>query len=349
MAEAKQLPSGSWRVRLFVGHKPDGTRDYMSFTADTKKEAEYLAAAYAFKKKEKSKPKNWTVGEMIDNFIKSISNIHSPNTIREYKSERKNRFRALMNVKLGDLTNEMIQNAINEDAENVSPKTIKNAYGLLVKSLSRYYKDFEPDVDLPAAVRTDIVLPSDEMIRKALELSKGTGTDTGIFLAAFLGLRRSEICALTWDDIDFANNLVRVNKSMLQQEDNSFVLKKKTKTYLSTRYVEAPSLVMKHLSSLERKGEYLVSYSPDNLTNRWCRLRKRCGFYCRLHDLRHYTASIMKAVGMPDKNAAEVMGHSTTNMLKRVYQHPLQAVREEKMKQLHTYFEDKFDKDDEDT
>lgn len=343
MAEAKQLPSGKWRVNLFVGYKPDGKRDYKSFTAESKKEAEYLAATYAFKRKEKKKPQNWTVGETIDMFIKSISNIHSPNTIREYKSERKNRFKSLMNVKLGDLTNEMVQDAINDDAKDVSPKTIKNAYGLLAKSLGRYFKDFELDIDLPAPVRVDIVLPSDEMIKKALDMSRGTGTDTGIFLAAFLGLRRSEICAIKWEDVDFENNLIRINKSMLQQEDNSFVLKKKTKTFLSTRYVEAPPLVMKHLAGLERKSEFLVPYSPDNLTNRWCRLREKCGFYCRLHDLRHYTASIMKAVGMPDKNAAEVFGHSTTNMLQRVYQHPLQAVREEKMKQLHTYFEDKFD------
>lgn len=342
MAEAKLLPSGSWRVNLFVGMDAHGKRVYKSFTADSKRKAEYLAAAYAVKKKEKSKPENWTVGEAIDRHISSVSNILSPTTVREYRNERKNRFLDIMDVKLGDLTNEAIQLAINKEALHVTPKTIRNAYGLLAKSLSKYYKDFEMDVDLPAPIRTDVILPTDEMIKMALDASIGTGTDTAIYLAAFLGLRRSEICALKWDDVDFEHNLIRINKSMLQTEDNSFVLKEKTKTYLSTRHVEAPPFVMQHLASLDRKGEMIIDYSPDNLTNRWCRLRAKCGFYCRLHDLRHYTASIMKAVGMPDRNAQDVLGHATRHMLEKVYQHPLQTVREEKMKSLHTYFEDKF-------
>ena len=42
MASAKKLPSGSWRVNLYIGKTPDGKRQYKSFTADTKKEAEFL-------------------------------------------------------------------------------------------------------------------------------------------------------------------------------------------------------------------------------------------------------------------------------------------------------------------
>lgn len=43
MATAKQLPSGSWRCQVYAGTAPDGKRQYRSFTAYTKKEAEYAA------------------------------------------------------------------------------------------------------------------------------------------------------------------------------------------------------------------------------------------------------------------------------------------------------------------
>ena len=44
MASAKKLPSGNWRVSLYIGLDEKGKRKYKSFTADTKKEAEFLAA-----------------------------------------------------------------------------------------------------------------------------------------------------------------------------------------------------------------------------------------------------------------------------------------------------------------
>ena len=46
MAKAKKLPSGSWRVLLYVGTDENGKKKRKSITADTKKEAELLAAQY---------------------------------------------------------------------------------------------------------------------------------------------------------------------------------------------------------------------------------------------------------------------------------------------------------------
>lgn len=289
------------------------------------------------------------MGEAIDRYIASVTNVLSPTTILEYESERRTRFQSMMGVRLCDLTNDIIQNAINKDAEKVSPKTIRNGFSLVSKVLKKYHKDLVIDVTLPAKVKTDITLPSDEHIKLALKRAEGKDMYTAILLAAFLGLRRSEICALTQDDVDYENSMIRVNKTMLKTkkelDGNKFVIKHKTKTYLSTRYVEAPPILINHLTKENRTNGRLVRMNPDSVTKEWARIREACGFHCRFHDLRHYTASIMKAVGMPDKNAMEVMGHATRNMLDRVYQHPLQSVRDKKMGQLHKYIEETFDED----
>ena len=54
MAKAKKLPSGSWRVRVYSGKDLFGKDTYKSFTAATKKEAEYLAAEFQMTGKQKS-------------------------------------------------------------------------------------------------------------------------------------------------------------------------------------------------------------------------------------------------------------------------------------------------------
>ena len=52
MAKAKQLPSGSWRVQIYAGEDDNGKPIRKSFTAPTKKEAEFMALNYQVHNKE---------------------------------------------------------------------------------------------------------------------------------------------------------------------------------------------------------------------------------------------------------------------------------------------------------
>lgn len=65
MATAKKLPSGMWRCQASV----DGER--RSFTAHTKKEAEFLALEWQTRRKEKRNPDHFTIGEVIENALKA--------------------------------------------------------------------------------------------------------------------------------------------------------------------------------------------------------------------------------------------------------------------------------------
>lgn len=87
MAKAKKLPSGNWRVNQYVGKDANGKRIYKSFTASTKKEAEYMAANYTLNGDHEQKPPaELTLAEAYDRYIESKSNVLSPSTIREYRS-----------------------------------------------------------------------------------------------------------------------------------------------------------------------------------------------------------------------------------------------------------------------
>ena len=82
MASARKLPSGNWRVLVYTGKGANGKRQYESFTASTKKQAEYLAAEFVAKRK--YAVESMTVGEAIDRYIESKDAVLSPTTIAEY-------------------------------------------------------------------------------------------------------------------------------------------------------------------------------------------------------------------------------------------------------------------------
>ena len=137
MAKAKKLPSGAWRVLVYDYTDENKKRHYQSFTADTAKEANYLAAEYALKKKSKSKPVNKTVSEAIDNYIEIKRMFFPPSTIASYKKIKRNNLQSLLNTKLSKLTQEDIQREINTEAKTLSPKTVSCAHGPFVGGVKR--------------------------------------------------------------------------------------------------------------------------------------------------------------------------------------------------------------------
>ena len=115
MAKAKQLPSGQWRTLVYshtdiVNGKK--VRRYESFTADTKKESEFLAAQFALTKSNLEKPINLTLSEAIDCYIKEGKNVLSPTTIQGYKTIKRNAFPSIMDINLKRINNNVLRQAI---------------------------------------------------------------------------------------------------------------------------------------------------------------------------------------------------------------------------------------------
>ena len=322
MATARKLPSGSWRVLAYVG-TVDGKREYKSFTAGTKKEAEYKATLYAIKKNKEGSRIN--VGEAIIRYIGSKSSVLSPKTISEYMGIQKRSFQAISKVRIDQLTDEQIQREINAMSAKVSPKTVRNAFALLHSSIRFFQRDFNPSISLPQRSAQKVIVPKDKEVK--LLLSEATGTlYTAILLTAALGLRRSEICALEWSDV--SEKTITINKAKVINVDKKWTIKA-PKTKSSARTLEMPDVVIKHLSTL-RKDVRIMPITPDGLTHSFVKLRNKLGLSMRLHDLRHHYASTLLELGVPDLYAMERTGHATPYMLKSVYQH----IKDEKEKSI---------------
>lgn len=337
MATAKKTPSGKWRVLAYVG-KNVTKSGYKSFTADTKKEAERLAASFAPPEPGKEEA-DITVGQAIDRFIEARSAVLSPSTLRGYFTIRRTRFPSLMPIPVSRLTPQQVQDAVNiEVAAGVSPKTIRNAHGLLTAILADWRPDIHLKTVMPQRQKPDIKIPTEEEINQLIKAADPE-MQAAILIAAQMGLRRGEICALTAEDCDLERNLLKINKAMVYTPENNWKIKP-PKSDAGYRTLEMTAGVRQLLMELRGTGR-IISINPSMLTAHFNKLQMSCfgQIKYRFHDLRHYNASVMLSLGVPNRYAMERMGHSTDNMLKSVYQHTMREKQQEIARKMTDYFD----------
>lgn len=332
MATAKKLPSGQWRVLLYVGKDNLGKRKYKSFTAPTKKEAEYMAAEYNLSEKKSTVPGNMTVGQLMDQYIESKSNILSPTTIQGYRQIRRMRLQPLMNKVASKLTSTDVQDAINMDATKLSPKSISDAYGLFVSSLRTHNVRTDWRITLPKRQKQFREMPSPESI---FHLVHGTDIELPCLLALWLGLRMSEVRGIKHGDIE--NGILTIHSTVVDVNGTA-VEKDSTKTYDSTRRLRVPRYILDLLPA-GNADDHIVLLSGQAIYKRFVRLQEVAEMEpIRFHDLRHLNASVMVALNIPDRYAMERGGWSTNKILQSVYQHTFSVERQRVDDMVDHYF-----------
>lgn len=324
MATARKLPSGSWRVRVYAGKGVDGKPNYKSFTADTKKDAEFMAAQYSTNKKTSARS-DMTLAEAYTKYIVSKSNVISPTTFREYTHAKDRDFQELMMLKLSQINQENVQSAVNHMAASRSPKSVRNAHGLLSAVLRMFAPEIRLSTRLPQPKKSEIYVPAESEIEKLLHDIQGTELEKAVLLAAFGSLRRSECCALLRSDI--AGDTITISKAMVWSNDRAWVIKQ-PKSKAGYRTLRLPHFVLDRITAGD--GERIVNLVPTSVTNLFKKALDRSGLpHFRFHDLRHYQASILHAMGVPDKYIMERGGWKTDSTLKNIYQHTMSDKRKE--------------------
>jgi len=336
VASARKLPSGSWRVRVYVGKKEDGTPKYKSITAESKKEAERQAALFEYKEDIKKK-NGLTIGDAIALYIQNNTNVLSPSSIRKYDSMRRNNYESIQDKYVCDMKPSDYQAFVNEVSMNHAPKTVASICGLLTASLKEYDPDTIIVLKKPQIRGKTFIIPTDEQVKQLIAGAGSKGMELAFIMGAALGMRRSEICALTWNDVD--DKTIHITKAMVQDKRNKWIIKC-TKTSAGTRDLDAPDFIIKRLESMRNGAEgteRIFGFTPSAITMRFMRVCKNIGIACRFHDLRHYNASVMLALGVPDKYAMQRMGHATPNMLRTVYQHLMDEKEKSVSNDVNTY------------
>lgn len=319
MAKARKLPSGNWNVRVFDGTDENGKEHFKSFTAPTKKQAEYLAAEYAAHKKQRIE--HMTVGEAIDRYIAAKDKVLSPATIYGYHKMRRNYFKSLMDIPIDKITREQVQIAVNDESASHSAKTVINAHGLLSAALSMHNPDFILRTTLPRKIKKlKRDLPTSEDVMSAMQ---GNPAELPVLLALCLCLRMSEVRGIKKSAVD--GNYLSIERVIVTVE-GQHIEKELPKTDASRRIEEIPDFLRDMI--LNQPTEYATTLTGKAIYSRFVRCMNNAGFYgVRFHDLRHISASDMHSQGIPDKVAAERGGWSGTQTMQNVYQHTFSADR----------------------
>lgn len=136
---------------------------------------------------------------------------------------------------------------------------------------------------------------SEENIRRIFEAIKHDQDFHDLITVYLLtGMRRSELCFLRKTDVDFINGLINVNKS-------------KTGWRSIPMCDQVADIMNRRCKGV---GRIFDTRTPDAISKRWLRLMTKLGISCRLHDLRHTTASYLVMAGNDLRTVQEILGHS---------------------------------------
>ncbi len=370
MPTAKRLPSGSWRC-LAYSHsiiktdesgnvvygkngKPLKKRIYESFTSDdtTKRgkiEAEALANDFILNRKGKKKNRyngNLTLLEAIEKYIEEYQNVLSPSSVRDYNTIKRNAFQDIMNCKLKDFDEDMLQDAIdrescrisngrNNNPKQISPKRVSNEYGLIRSVLKKYNKNFNFDeIKLPkVAPRIPELLEPSEIY----ELVHETDIELPVLLAIWFSFTMSEIRGLTKSK-SLHGDYLTIREVVVDGEDGP-VRKKIAKNEIRNRRHRVPKYIKDLIDRVD--GDIIVPMSGSALYQKWIRLQKKNHVknIITFHDLRHVNASVMALLQIPDKYAQERGGWKTDTIMKSVYQQTFSSERIKVDDTIDAYFE----------
>ena len=240
-------------------------------------------------------------------------------------------------------------------AEGLSPNTVIKHHAIIRSALQwalkhRYIQYNPADLaDKPARIRYQPNEPySVQEVIQLLTLTQNEPIAVPIFLAAFYGLRRSEILGLRWSSINFNTGWFYIDTTVVREKIGnnivSQVRENTTKTQYSKRmlplcqytYNYFQSVRQHQLMQMELCGtSYNLTYfdfvcvddmgmllQPDFVSQKFRSLLQKYGLrHIRFHDLRHSCATIMLYLGYTMKDIQTWLGHSNYNFTANTYVH----------------------------
>ena len=291
-------------------------------------------------------PRLLTLNQWLDTWLNNIvTPTRAASTVYGYTNIIDHHLRpALGEVPLQRLTPAQIQHYYAEKLRSgYNPNTVRKHHQLLYTALElavrQGYLEQNPVrlVDSPAPVPPKHTYYNSMQLRALFDLVTGTQLELVVKLAGFLGMRRSEICALKWCNVDFRCHIIDVCEA--RTAVGGTVVEKGTKTDASCRMLDFSDLqelrqlllaeqARQRVRRCYRETGYVVvrpdgkPYQPDYLSGCFHTFVQAHGLPpITLHGLRHSFASVANSCHVPLFDIGKAMGHSSTGVTSRIYTH----------------------------
>lgn len=334
---ARKLPSGSWFCRVRVDGKD------IPVTKPTKKEAEAAAMAVKYgiiQAEEKPREKKITLEEAMTGYIEARDGYISPSTIAGYKRYRQNTFQSMLKKNIFSVSNEQWQAAIKAERKlGRSPKYIKNAWSFAASAIEEAGAK-RPEVTMYAPECKERAYLTHTEITKFVEALKGKPVEIPALLC-LSSLRRSEMLALDWKNVDLKNQVLYVRGATVRGA-SGMVDKPQNKSRKSRRAVPIIPPLLEAMQATENRTGKVVNVGADYVLKYVKQTCQEAGVtVVDLHGLRHSFASLAYHLGMPEMIAAEIGGWEDLGTMHNIYTHIAQTDIAHRSRDFQDYFRGK--------
>ncbi len=310
------------------------------------------------------KPGKTTLGEFLEHWLKDYAwpNL-APRTAEGYEHIiRRHLILGLGNITLTQLKPEHLQRYYSEKLSEgrcdgkgaLSPQTVRHHHVTLHNALQSAVKwgllsrNPADAVSPPRFQRPEWHTLNEDDIKILLEAAKVTPYYALFYLALFTGMRRSELLALRWCDVDLLLCQLYVTRTLHQLRDASIVYRA-PKTAKGRRMITLPpsaTLVLREHKEKQEVTRVILGIPlidddlifsdlngkpllPNTVTHAWIKLVRRTGLGgIRLHDARHSHASLMLKAGTHPKIVQERLGHASIVITLDTYSHVAPGLQE---------------------
>ena len=341
-----------YRVCFDYGVDREGNRKYRTF--DTKRDATRAFNEHKVKmdKGTQIMPSEYTFAQWLDYWYKDIILPQiEETTAYGYRGMIENYLKPqLGEIRLQKLTARDIQQYYTwlMGEKELSPNTVIKHHNLLTNTLNaaerQEYITKNPmrAVSPPKKRQREAKFYTPEQLGILLDKAVGTRLELPVFICAYLGLRRGELCGLRWSDVDLEHQTITIENTRTQAGKKE--IEKGTKTASSTRTLYLPDTLCDMLKAAREhqqacRAEYKNAYDDndyvvvmeDGRPFRPNYLSELFGKFLAdndlpkivLHELRHTFASLSNQAGIPAYNIGKALGHSTPATTQKIYTHLL--------------------------
>jgi integrase len=363
----RQRMKGSWEICIDVGRDSATGKRLRHFESvkGAKKEAQRRLAELMLNIEQgiyTKHPKTLTVAVWLKQWLDSYveSNL-APKTRESYTNELNNYvIPRIGGIRLGELRPHHIQDyiakALSEGRKlrsgGLSNRTVHYHYRILSKALDDAIKMGLIAVNPCKAVKppkpphADIPAVGPDELSRLISALKQSSYYLYYYTLLLTGLRRSELLALKWKDIDLELASAYISHSLHRLENGTIIIKE-PKTSRSRRPVDLPlslvTLLRQHRGDQEVHGlmiekpltedDFVFSnpdkspLNPHTVTHTFAKLVERGGMRLRLHDLRHIHATMLLKAGVHPRIVQERLGHSSIATTLDIYSHTVPGLQ----------------------
>lgn len=362
----RKRADGRWEGRYKVDTPTDAKTKYHSVYGKTYKEVKdkiRLITSQPALLNEKKQQQPILIKEVITQWLNSSKSIHKGATeVRyEYLIE-KHIIPELGDVPLSSVTSSLLTNFMNRKLEHgslnskgtLSPSYVRSIMSVVVSVLQYAVNEgmcqpLNINLQKPCIDKRDLEVLSafDQNRLESALIHNIDETKLGILISLNTGLRIGEVCALSWDNIDFERQIFHIRSTVARVKSmdsgvNSKLIIDKPKTKSSLRDIPIPSKLLTILVSMKKqsKGKYVVSaensfVSPRTYEYRYHKILDEYNIpSVNYHTLRHTFATRCIEVGVDVKTLSEILGHANVSITLNTYVHSSMELKRQQLEKL---------------